>query len=89
VQFEGRVIGKIVEPRRKADTDPFDWDAIFEPTVPEAGGMTFAEMGHELKNKLSHRRRAVDLLGAYLTSKIRLTDTGSKVIDLSPEADFE
>jgi len=58
--FEGQVEGKILEPR--GDTR-FAWDRIFSPNGYEK---TFAEMTIEEKNKISHRRIALEKLKAYL-----------------------
>lgn len=59
--FEGIVKGGIVEEKRGASG--FGYDPVF---VPEGYGETFAEMGGEEKNKISHRARAVQQLCAYL-----------------------
>lgn len=58
--FEGVVEGKIVEPRGESD---FGWDPIF---VPDGFDKTFAEMGIEEKNKISHRKIALEKLKEYL-----------------------
>ncbi|MCW1949199.1 MAG: non-canonical purine NTP pyrophosphatase [Candidatus Shapirobacteria bacterium] len=58
--FEGIVKGKIVEPAGESD---FGWDPIF---VPEGSDKTFAEMGVEEKNKISHRKIALEKLKEYL-----------------------
>jgi XTP/dITP diphosphohydrolase len=49
--FEGAVPGRIVEPRGDGG---FGYDPIFEHD-----GTTFAEMGPEEKNAVSHRGRAL------------------------------
>ena len=59
--FEGIVKGHIIE-ERKGDTG-FGYDPIF---VPEESTLTFAEMGNDEKNKISHRARAVARLCEYL-----------------------
>ena len=59
--FEGRVDGHITETRR--GTEGFGYDPIFSP---EDTGKTFAELGVEVKNRLSHRARAVQKLCAFL-----------------------
>ena len=61
--FEGIVKGKIVEPRGESD---FGWDSIF---VPDGFDKTFAEMGMEEKNKISHRKIALEKLKEYLNKK--------------------
>lgn len=59
--FEGRVDGRITETRR--GTEGFGYDPVFSP---EDTGKTFAELGVEVKNRLSHRARAVQKLCAFL-----------------------
>jgi inosine triphosphate pyrophosphatase len=61
--FEGIVEGKIVKPRGESD---FGWDPIF---VPEGNDKTFAQMGMEEKNKISHRKIALEKLKIYLKEK--------------------
>lgn len=52
--FEGRVDGNIAfEPRGESG---FGFDPVF---VPEGYDKTFAELGGEVKNKISHRGRAL------------------------------
>jgi len=55
------VRGEIIRHRR--GTSGFGYDPVF---VPEGYTETFAEMGNEEKNKISHRARAVQKLCAYL-----------------------
>jgi len=57
--FEGTIRGNIVQPRGTR----FGWDPIFQP---EGYDKTFAEMSKEEKNKISHRRKALDKLKEYL-----------------------
>ena len=59
--FEGRVDGHITETRR--GTEGFGYAPVFSP---EDTGKTFAELGVEVKNRLSHRARAVQKLCAFL-----------------------
>lgn len=62
--FEGKVEGEITrEPTGKAG---FGYDPVFRP---EGENLTFAEMGEERKNGMSHRRRAVDMLTAFFRGK--------------------
>jgi inosine triphosphate pyrophosphatase len=58
--FQGSVKGKIAQPRGGGG---FGWDAIF---VPEGHERTFAEMGAIEKNRISHRRIALDKLRSFL-----------------------
>lgn len=62
--FEGIVQGNIIEARR--GTAGFGYDPVFQP---EGYAETFAEMGNEEKNKISHRARAVQQLVEYLRSE--------------------
>lgn len=59
--FEGVVTGEITEERR--GEGGFGYDPIFRP---DGYDRTFAELGHETKNKISHRARAVAGLVEYL-----------------------
>lgn len=59
--FEGKVEGLITTERR--GTEGFGYDPVFSP---EDTGKTFAELGVEVKNKLSHRARAVAQLCKFL-----------------------
>lgn len=59
--FEGIVKGGIIEEKRGASG--FGYDPVF---VPEGYEETFAEMGSEEKNRISHRARAVRQLCSYL-----------------------
>lgn len=59
--FEGKVEGYITTECR--GTDGFGYDPVFSP---EDTGKTFAELGVEVKNRLSHRARAVQQLCDFL-----------------------
>jgi len=61
--FQGIVKGKITAPKGKSG---FEWDQIFIPTGYKK---TFAELGMEVKNKISHRKKALTLLNSYLISR--------------------
>ena len=63
-QFEGIVKGHIT--REKRGEAGFGYDPIFQP---EGYGLTFAELGNDVKNTISHRARAVALLCEYLSRK--------------------
>lgn len=62
--FEGVVEGEI--PTEKRGTQGFGYDPVF---IPEAEGLTFAELGVEVKNRISHRARAVEKLCRFLENK--------------------
>ena len=59
--FDGIVNGEIIRTRRGGEG--FGYDPIF---MPEGYTETFAEMGNDEKNKVSHRARAVAKLCEYL-----------------------
>ena len=59
--FEGIVKGEITKHRH--GTSGFGYDPVF---IPEGYTQTYAEMGNELKNKISHRGRAIQQLIAFL-----------------------
>ena len=59
--FDGIVTGCITEERRGGEG--FVYDPIFRP---DGYDKTFAELGHEVKNKISHRARAVAKLVDHL-----------------------
>ncbi len=61
--FEGIVTGRIIEDKR--GTTGFGYDPIF---IPEGYEQTFAELGDEVKNQISHRSRAVHKLCKFLNS---------------------
>lgn len=60
--FEGIVHGQITIEER--GTEGFGYDPVF---APEGNERTFAELGLEVKNSISHRARAVKKLAEYLT----------------------
>ena len=60
-QFEGIVNGEIIRERRGGEG--FGYDPIFQP---DGYDKTFAELGMEIKNHISHRARAVAKLAEYL-----------------------
>lgn len=59
--FEGKIEGHISDEKR--GTSGFGYDPIF---VPEGYEQSFAELGNDIKNKISHRARAVARLAEYL-----------------------
>ena len=59
--FEGIVKGEIIQEKRGGAV--FGYDPIF---VPEGYDLTFAELGDDVKNTISHRARAVEKLCQFL-----------------------
>ena len=59
--FSGIVEGEIIRERRGGEG--FGYDPIFQP---KGYDKTFAELGNDIKNTISHRARAVAKLAAYL-----------------------
>ncbi len=63
--FEGRCEGQIL--RSPVGKEGFGYDPVF---LPDGSYKSFAEMNAEEKNKFSHRRKAADLLIAYLRTRL-------------------
>ena len=62
--FDGACEGRILfAPRGK---NGFGYDPLF---VPVGNEQTFAELGEDVKNKLSHRARALEKLKTFFTTK--------------------
>ena len=59
--FEGIVKGEIIQEKRGGEG--FGYDPIF---VPAGYDLTFAELGDDVKNTISHRARAVEKLCQFL-----------------------
>lgn len=59
--FEGIIQGEIIQTQR--GNSGFGYDPIF---VPEGYSETFAEMGNDIKNKISHRALATKKLCVFL-----------------------
>ena len=59
--FDGICKGHIIEEKRGGAG--FGYDPIF---VPEGYEQTFAELGNDIKNKISHRAKAVEMLCDFL-----------------------
>jgi len=64
VCFEGRVDGTIAN--QKSGSAGFGFDPIF---IPSGYDLTFAELGSEIKNRISHRGRALQKLAVYLKAQ--------------------
>ncbi len=63
--FEGKCEGNILfAPQGETG---FGYDPLF---VPTGHGQSFAELGEEIKNHLSHRGQAAKLLGAWLAEEL-------------------
>ena len=60
-QFEGIVEGEIIRERRGGEG--FGYDPIFQP---DGYDQTFAELGMDIKNHISHRARATQKLADFL-----------------------
>lgn len=61
--FEGITEGNILETR--SGQGGFGYDSIF---VPDGHALSFAEMPPEMKNKISHRRKAFEKMREFLLS---------------------
>ena len=59
--FEGIVNGHIAH--EKSGSEGFGYDPIF---IPDGYDQSFAELGAEVKNKISHRARAIEKLADFL-----------------------
>lgn len=62
--FEGEVKGEII--REKRGEEGFGYDPVF---IPEGYLQTFAEMDLNLKNKISHRAKAIEKFVMFLKSR--------------------
>lgn len=60
--FEGIVDGSIIQ--EKKGNAGFGYDPLF---MPEGYSQTFAELGDDVKNKISHRAEAMKKLTAFLS----------------------
>lgn len=73
--FKGVADGKIVSARGPQDKS-YGWDPIFEP---EGYDKTYAELGQETKDKISHRFRAVDAFRNHVLGLTNSSETGEAV----------
>lgn len=62
--FEGVINGRIIEVPR--GNSGFGYDPIF---LPDGYDKTFAELGDEIKNKISHRAKAVENFCVFLEKR--------------------
>ena len=63
IHLEGICPGRIAQER--SGTGGFGYDPVF---IPDGYDLTFAELGEEIKNKISHRALATKQLVSYLQS---------------------
>jgi inosine triphosphate pyrophosphatase len=64
--FIGECKGKIVERREGNHGFKFGWDPLFQPDGYEK---TFAELEPEIKNRISHRKKALEKFKEFLNEK--------------------
>ncbi len=62
--FEGIIEGEIIQSRK--GQEGFGYDPIFKPLGYDK---TFAELGNDIKNKISHRAKATRKLAQFLKKK--------------------
>lgn len=62
--FTGEVHGRIA--RAPRGTKGFGYDPVF---IPDGYQLTFAELGDDVKNQISHRRKAIDQFTNFLKQK--------------------
>ncbi|MDP2670901.1 MAG: RdgB/HAM1 family non-canonical purine NTP pyrophosphatase [bacterium] len=58
--FLGKVAGRLAKEEKPGG---WGWDPVF---IPEGGELTYAEMGPEAKNQVSHRRQALEEFKKFL-----------------------
>jgi XTP/dITP diphosphohydrolase len=69
--FEGRCEGQVL--RSVTGKGGFGYDPVFQP---DGSGKSFAEMNEEEKNLFSHRRKASDLMIAFIKTQMEPTNYG-------------
>ena len=62
--FEGKIEGKIK--KKQKGNGGFGYDSVF---IPDGYDKTFAELAPEVKNSISHRAKAMQLLVDYFNNK--------------------
>lgn len=65
--FEGKTFGFVAK-KLEQEGDGFAYDFIF---IPSGYDKTMSKLGKEFKNKLSHRKKAIDLLKNYLQTQTK------------------
>lgn len=64
-QFEGIVEGQVAQ--QMSGADGFGYDPIF---IPEGYDKTFAELSSDIKNGISHRKRALEKLVQFIKTSL-------------------
>lgn len=72
--FDGVCEGRIAPHMR--GHGGFGYDPLF---IPEGYSKTFAELGFEVKNRISHRAKAVSQVVKYLRAQVQAPDAASQV----------
>jgi XTP/dITP diphosphohydrolase len=67
--FDGEIKGRIALEPKGSKIEGFGYDPIF---IPEGFDKSFAELGAEFKNTISHRRKALAKLSQYVLQDKRL-----------------
>ena len=71
--FDGEIKGQIALEPKGNKIEGFGYDPIF---IPEGFNRSFAELGAEFKNTISHRRKALAKLGQYVLQDKHLEQLG-------------
>lgn len=67
--FRGEVTGKIADAPR--GENGFGYDPVF---IPDGYDRTFAELGDEIKDRISHRARAFEQTEAFIRAELDTMD---------------